>query len=226
MTTVTKSRPASTPPAPERINPGPAPDRINRGPAQPAKATGKPVKEKPATPPAKANGKLRPTGAPRETILQADGAVEVYEGGKLIKRLPPKPPAAKMPASKAKAPPTTKTPPKPPTVKAAPTPQRPRLSETAEVDWKIEEKWPWEPGQPMPKDRKGNILSFELVQHYGETFYEFQPQSKTKFKVLKREGYKLVDAKLFDHEQARQAWRALRRKKYLIVGDECGIDVV
>jgi hypothetical protein len=69
-------------------------------------------------------------------------------------------------------------------------------------------------------------VSFELVQHMGSTFYEFVPQSKTKFKVLKKDGYQLVDAKLFDHEQARQAWRQLRKAKYLIVGDECCIDVV
>jgi hypothetical protein len=204
--------------------------------AQPAKGKGKPAQEKLATPPtkakpdsqAKANGKLAPKGAPRETILQLDGTVDVYEGGKLVKRLPPKTPAAKMPAAKAKTEPAktqpaAKRPPKPPTRKAAPAPQRPRLSETAEVDWKLEEKWPWAPGQPMPKDRQGRVLSFELVQHYGETFYEFVVQSKSKFKVLKREGYKLVDAKLFDHDQARQAWRQLRKAKYLIVGDECAV---
>jgi hypothetical protein len=192
--------------------------------AQPAKGKGKPAQEKLATPPtkakpdsqAKANGKLAPKGAPRETILQLDGTVDVYEGGKLVKRVPPKTPAAKTQ-------PAAKTPPKPPTRKAAPTPQRPRLSETAEVDWKLEEKWPWEPGKPMPKDRQGRVLSFELVQHYGETFYEFVVQSKSKFKVLKREGYQLVDAKLFDHDQARQAWRQLRKAKFLIVGDECAV---
>jgi hypothetical protein len=144
------------------------------------------------------------------------------------KAKPPKPEPVKTPKAtgEERQVKPAKTPPPLPTRKAAPAPQRPRLSATDKVDWRLDEKWPWEPGKPMPKDKLGKVLSFELVQHMGSTFYEFAPQSKTKFKVLKKDGYQLVDAKLFDHEQARKAWRQLRKAKYLIVGDECCIDVV
>jgi hypothetical protein len=172
----------------------------------------KPAKPEPVKTP-KATGE-KPQVKPAKTPpRQATPASQAKANGKRVKRLPPQPPTRK-------AAPT----PQPPTEAIGG--QRPRLSETAEVNWKLEEKWPWEPGKPMPKDKKGQVLSFELVQHMGSTFYEFVPQSKTKFKVLKKDGYQLVDAKLFDHEQARQAWRQLRKAKYLIVGDECCIDVV
>jgi hypothetical protein len=214
--------------------------------AKPAKGKGKPAKDKPAnpsakaTPEAKANGKLTPKGAPRETILQLDGTIEVYEGGKLVKRVPPQkpakpatatPPAAKAPPAAKTLPPSKSrnfrevTPKSPATQAKAPTPPRPRLSAAEKVDWELDEKWPWPAGKPMPKDRQGNVRSFELVQHMGSVFYEFIPQSRTKVKVLKRDGQNtLLDTRLYDADQARDAWRQLRKAKFLIVGDECAVE--
>jgi hypothetical protein len=126
-------------------------------PVKTPKATGEERQVKPAktppretTPEAKATGKLRPTGAAKETLVQVDGTIDYYERGQLVKHVPPKPAAATTPAAK--------TPPPLPTRKAAPAPQRPRLSATDKVDWRLDEKWPWEPGKPMPKDKKGKVL--------------------------------------------------------------------